>query len=261
MKLGCFGKILDLEAIEKAGFDTAELDFCEIAALPEAAWEKFCVLAERSSLTFEVLSGLLPLNVRIFEDNFDWNGWLLHVRRGCERALRLGTKLVPFGAGKCRSIPAGCRNRRACEEKLEGFVKDICDIFSDYGMTLVIEPLGPANSNYLNRIEEAEAFALRILRDNCKIMCDLRHMVKNQEAFEEILRYGDGILHAHIDYPLGEQRLFPEEHDGYDYRPYIRALKNSGYQGILTIEATHYRNFYAEALRGRLYLEKLVNLA
>jgi len=259
MKLGCFGKISHMEAVERAGFDAIELDFCELVALSEEAWRRFYLLAQKSSLTFEVLSGLLPPDIRIYEECFDALRWLLHIRRGCERAAKLGTRLIPFGAGKSRSIPGGCQNRRACEEKLEGFVGQICDIFSDYGMTLVIEPLGPAYSNYLNTLDEAKDLALRTGRKNCKIMCDLRHMVKSGESFGEILRYKDDILHAHIDYPEGEQRFFPRTHDGYDYMPYLSALGASGYKGILTIEATQYRNFYAEALEGRSCLEKLLN--
>ena len=41
MRLGCFGKIVQIDEIEKAGFDSAELDICELTALSEKEFEEF----------------------------------------------------------------------------------------------------------------------------------------------------------------------------------------------------------------------------
>jgi hypothetical protein len=46
-------------------------------------------------------------------------------------------------------------------------------------------------------------------------------MHKLNEAMDDIIKYKDYILHAHIDYPLGEKRFFPKEGDGFDYKPYL----------------------------------------
>lgn len=258
MRLGCFGKAGQLEAIKRAGFDCAELDICELTAMSNVEFTDFCRKAESSGLGFEVFSGLLPLSVRIFDRDFDEVGWLEHIRSGAARASALGGRMIPFGAGKCRSIPKDCENPDGCVRKLLDFVRNICEILQDYGISLVIEPLGPANSNYLNRIEEACEFAARVNCPNCGIMCDLRHMVKNQEPMSQILRFNKEIRHAHIDYPNGESRLFPRKGDGYDYKPYIHTLRQSGYQGILTVEATVYRSFYMEAEACVRYLWELM---
>lgn len=258
MKLGCFGKTSQLEAIERAGFDSAELDICELIAMSEREFTDFCRKAEASDLTYEVFSGLLPLNVRIFDRDFDETHWLNHIRTGAARASALGGNMIPFGAGKCRSIPKNCENPEQYEKKLLDFVRNICRILHDYEISLVIEPLGPSNSNYLNRIEEACEFAVRVNCPNCGLMCDLRHMVKNRESMSQILKFKSEIRHAHIDYPNGDDRLFPRRGDGYDYKPYIQTLYESGYQGILAVEATAYQDFYEEAKACVRYLRELV---
>lgn len=89
-------------------------------------------------------------------------------------------------------------------------------------------------------------------------MCDLRHMYSLDESVDEIIKYKDYILHAHIDYPKGLQRYFPNKEDGFDYKPYIQALLRSGYKGLLTIEATSYDDFASEACESAEYLSALL---
>lgn len=91
-------------------------------------------------------------------------------------------------------------------------------------------------------------------------MCDLRHMVKNGEDFGEILKFRDVISHAHIDLPLGECRRFPQRGDGYDYSDYLGALGASGYEGILTIEATFWNDFAAEAVSSAEFLRREIHM-
>ena len=51
---------------------------------------------------------------------------------------------------------------------------------------------------------------------------------------------------------------FPAPEDDYDYLPYIKALADSGYQDILTVEATSVReDFFTEAKICLNYLHEL----
>lgn len=260
MKTGCFGKISQIEDISRAGYQCAELDICEIAALSDGDFQRLVRRTEDSGLDYGVFSGLFPAEIRIYEDCFKQDKWLEHVRRSADRIACLGAEIVPFGAGKGRSIPedAGAEEQKKCEEKLLEFIRGICDIFAQYHIRLAIEPLGACYSNYLNLIRDADAFSIRVQRENCRIMCDLRHMVSNQDELEEIRLYAEHIIHAHIDFPLGDKRYFPVAEDGYDYMPYLETLKKAGYDGRLTVEATEYRDFIKEAEAGQKYLESLL---
>lgn len=259
MKLGCFGKLGQIGQIERAGFECAELDICELVGLSDAEFEKFRERAGRSCLSYEVFSGLLPLSLRLYAPSFDEEFWLKHIKTGVRRASLMGARLIPFGAGKCRSIPEGQEERKGeYEKRLMDFIRKVCGIFEEYALTLAVEPLGRKNSNYLNTVEETADFVHRTGCSNCRIMCDLRHMISNGENFGVIGRYAGEIVHAHIDYPKGRRRLFPDPGDGFDYVPYLRALREAGYEGGLTIEATDYVEFEKEAAGGCRYIKELL---
>lgn len=256
MKFGTFGYERQLEQIAKSGFDTAELDISEIVLMDKTGFSQLIKRAERSGMTFDVFSGLFPLSMRIHAADFEESHWLRHAEIAAERARAMGGSMIPFGAGKCRSIPEGCADIPAAKRKVRDFVRKICDIFEKYELTLVIEPLGPANSNYINWIGEAVDFVSALGRDNFHTMCDLRHMVKLGEPFEDIVTYRSEIRHAHIDYPNGELRKFPQNEDDYNYLPYIQALAAADYDGILTIEATSYDDFAEESEKSLYYLKE-----
>ena len=259
IRLGCFGTAAQLFAAERAGFDTIELDFCEIVKMPETEFAEFLRNARESRLTFDVCSGLFPLSLRFYEQDFAESLWLEHVEKGAERMAQLQCRMIPLGAGKCRSMPQDQSKWKRCQEKLLKFVEKICGRLARYGMLLTVEPLGPANTNYLNYIRETAEFIRKLPAQNCRTMCDLRHMVKNREDFGEILKYRDVICHAHIDYPLGDRRRFPQRGDGYDYSGYLNALKAAGYGGILTIEATSWQDFAAEAASSAEFLKQEIH--
>jgi len=89
---------------------------------------------------------------------------------------------------------------------------------------VALEPLGPAYSNYLQTIGQAAAFLETCGANNAGTMCDLRHMVASGDALEDVTRFRERILHTHVDYPLGNRRVFPMRDDGYDYTPYLRRI-------------------------------------
>lgn len=247
MKLGCFAFAQYIPLIRRAGFDSAELDIMEIVGLTRQRFAELKVIAADSGLGFEAFSGFMPLTERIHREDFDMQKWFDHAEAAADRTTQLGARLWPFGAGKCRSIPENCTDIEGAKAKVAQFVRGICERIAPYGLSLAIEPLGPANSNYLNFIGEAVQFANSLGKPNCKVMCDLRHMHKLNENLEDIMTYKGSIIHAHIDYPRGTERLFPKEDDGYDYSPYIETLKASGYKGLLTVEATTYKDFMQDA--------------
>lgn len=257
MRLGCFGFARDIDAIARAGFDSAELDLMEISRMTGPQFRELSARARDSGLGFEAFSGFMPLTERIHDASFSMRKWFDHARRCAERTRELGARLWPMGAGKCRSIPEDCQDVPAAKARVAEFFGGIARVVGAYDIDLAIEPLGPANSNYLQTIGETAAFARALHQPNCRVMCDLRHMLAVNDPLEAIEENIDCILHAHIDYPVGPLRKFPDPGDGCDYRPYLAALKRAGYEGLLTIEATSYEDLAREAAGSAGYLKAL----
>lgn len=257
VRLGCFGGSGNLEAISLAGFDSAELDIMEISRMPKEGFAEFVRRCRNTGLGFEAFSGFMPLTERIHSPDFDMHKWLNHAKLMGERTSQLGARVWPLGAGKCRSIPEEADFAQA-KHKVADFFGGICEAVVAFGITVAVEPLGPANSNYLNRIAQAREFVQELGLANCRIMCDLRHMHSQGEPLAEIMKNATWIVHAHIDCPLSDRRHFPYEGDGFDYQPYIRAVLSSGCSLVLGVEATAYDDFLNEATISATYLRKLI---
>lgn len=260
MKLGCFAGVDKLEAVVQAGFDSIELDIMELSRMTHHEFIDFAKRCEDTNISFDAFSGFMPLTERIHTAEFDTTKWLNHAKRMGERTHILGAKVWPLGAGKCRSIPDG-GDIIAAKRKVADFFGGICESVAEYGITVAIEPLGPANSNFLNTIEEAQEFAAEIQLENCKIMCDLRHMTAVNEPMNEIVKHSQWIVHAHVDYPIGSNRFFPKRIDGFDYQPFINVLVASKCSSVLSIEATSFSDFPSEAVESVKYLLDLLQLA
>ena len=81
------------------------------------------------------------------------------------------------------------------------------EIAGNYDVEVILEPLGPMYSNYINSLPEA----VRIIREvgvpNLFTMADLRHLVWAKEPLTDIVSYSDYIHHIHISgTPLPERQ-------------------------------------------------------
>jgi sugar phosphate isomerase/epimerase len=71
---------------------------------------------------------------------------------------------------------------------------------------------------------------------NMKVLADMYHMGENGEEYSDILFADADLRHCHIARPEG--RKYPLPGDGYDYAPFFAALRQIGYAGRLSIEAS-----------------------
>lgn len=237
MKLGGFGRMADYKKIKKAGFDYAELDIPEIEALSAGEFEAF--VGQVREEAFPVLSGARALPVAdpwFFTDKFRMDEYKNYLENACKRAHILGITKIIIGNGKARWL-----TDEACKQK-EGrfidFMKMFAEIAGKNGLEVILEPLGPKYSNYINTIPEAVEVIKKVDMPNLYTMADLRHLIWSGEALEDISAYTSYIHHIHVDYPLAYPgRPFPRKADDYDYTAFLEELKKSGYRGDMTIEA------------------------
>lgn len=150
-----------------------------------------------------------------------------------QRAGQAGVETIVFGSGGSRRIPEGFDPARARDQLLD-FLSKIVPIAARNRVTLALEHLNRGETNMINRLAQALDIVEAVNHQNLRMLVDVYHLLRENEAPEEILRVGRYIHHCHIAEP--EKRKAPLTMKD-DFRPYFKALKSVGYPGRLCIEA------------------------
>jgi sugar phosphate isomerase/epimerase len=79
---------------------------------------------------------------------------------------------------------------------------------------------------------------------NFQLMVDFYHLASEKEDPAIIIRAGAHIRHLHVANPQG--RVFPRRWDEYDYAPFFATLRQIGYAGRISVEAST-QDFPADA--------------
>ncbi len=258
MKLGGFGFLKDYEKIGAAGYDFAELDVPEIEALEEKEFERLCETVRTGKAPVLIGARLFPIAEPLFfTRDFVPTRLAPYLERACKRTKALGIQKVVLGNGKARSLLTV--EDRKKEEVFLQLLRMTAEIAGASGQELILEPLGPKYSNYINTIPEAVSMIERTGMENIFTMADLRHMYWAEEPFSDLLDNVFYIHHIHIDYPLSyPERKYPDKKDDYDYSAFCNALKKSGYHDTLTVEADIPTDWVAAGQKAREVLESLL---
>ena len=257
IRLGCFGLVLgDEKLIRDAGYKVAEF---HVARIMEPDGALFGEIKKRfidTGLEFDVFDNPTPLPVSICAPEFDLDQWREYILIACERCSQLGCTKYVFGNGKGRSLPAES-DIPAARARLDQFIDMLCDVSVQFGITVMIEPLGKEFSNIFNTLEECITAIKYYGKKNLSSLADLRHLIK-LDIPAEIRKYSEYISHVHIDYPYSAvpDRVFPSIDDDYDYAPFFDVLEEIGYNGIISVEANKYDNYAWEIKDGLSFFEK-----
>lgn len=256
MLLGGFGFLKDYDGIKAAGFDYAELDMPEIEALSDPDFDAFHEHVLETGLPIPTGARILPIKEPLFFTG-DYHAKALepYLKSTCRKSGVLGIQKILFGNGKARWLTDDQSMKK--ESVFIDFLRMLCDIAGENGQEILIEPLGPKYSNYINTLPEAARVISEANMPNLFAMADLRHFVWSEEPFGDMTVYRDILHHVHIDYPLSyPARVYPDVRDDYDYGPFLSQLKD--YSGTLTIEADVPEDWIAA---GRSARELLVRYA
>lgn len=167
---------------------------------------------------------------------------------------RAGMAKIPyivFGSGKARDVPENFSKKQATEQFIS-FCKQIAPLAEKYDVTIVIEPLNRSETNLINSLEEGAAIVEAVGHPNVQLLCDIYHMMREDEPASEIVKYGRYIRHCHI--AERAERSSPGT-KGDDFRPYFSALKEIGYKGCISIEC-RWQDFNNEIKPALTYMQE-----
>lgn len=243
-----------LSAVRACGFDYIELPLSTLAGLPEEEFQK----VERELLAREVpceaCNLFFPGNLRLTGENADMEKIRQYLSLALTRASRLGVKVVVFGSGGARNVPAGFPKEKAWVQLIE-MLRIAGGIGREYGITIAVEPLNRAECNIIHTAAEGFALARLVDDPNVRLLLDIYHLYREEEDFGIALTARDLLAHAHFANPV--RRTYPLAADEYGVA-FFDALKRAGYEGRVSLEAG-YEDFLSDATAALAVMKRLAS--
>ncbi len=144
----------------------------------------------------------------------------------------LGGKIIVVGSPKQRNLLPGVTPQQAWDLATETF-RDSVRRAESRGVTICLEPLAPAETNFINTAEEAIRFAQQFRSPNFKIILDVKAMCAESKPIPQIIRESwPHFAHFHAN----DKNLKGPGFGDVDFTPITAALKEVGYNGYVSVE-------------------------
>jgi len=216
----------------KEGFDFLQLAGDQAGTWSEAEFQKQEAALAGSGIRVAVSAVPLPAEVRVTQRGFNLYVWMGHLKKALQSLAALGCLKLVWSNGRARVLPEEGEQAILKEQALQ-FLFMLCEAAGNYGMQVLVEPLGPRRTNFLNSLKEVQDFLPRVGRQNLRSALSLRELEPMGVSLAELAGYPQLIAHVQLEdpRPASEARVCPRPNDGYDYRPFLEALKATGYSG------------------------------
>lgn len=160
----------------------------------------------------------------------------------CEQ---LGGFVLVLGSPQQRNLLPGVSYEQA-EDFAAEVLSPIMPRCEEAGVTLALEPLGPADGDFMPTAESGIALAKKINSPNCRLHLDVKAMSTESKPIPDIIRDSrDWTAHFHANDP---NLLGPGMGD-VEFPPIIQALRDTEYDGWVSVEVFKYEPTPAEIAR------------
>lgn len=234
MKIGVCGGIGNARTIKKYGYDFVEENFSVISKLSDAEFEDVRARYEDIGIPVYSTNGFFPQGISVYgEDNA--RAAVEYAKRGLLRAAALGVKIVVIGSGAQRKIPASA-DRDGYEREFISLVSKIGAEAKQYGISIALEPLKFAETNFINTVADGARVSIMTGMDNVGTMVDFHHFSQNGERDDGLIFAAGKLIHAHIARP-NDDRLIPTEiSDAPVIEKWAKMLFDINYTGGISLE-------------------------
>ena len=206
------------------------------ASLPPGTRREYRSIMESEGLEFVGLHWLLLapkwLHVTTADTSLRERSWD-YVRRLVDLCADLGPGgVVVFGSAKQRGTTAGI-TRAEAERHLAGSLAKLSPHAARKGITLLLEPVSPDQTDVVTSLDRAAAIVREIAHPAVRTMFDVHNAVAEKEAHGALVeRHFELIRHVHLNELDGR-------HPGagsYDFKPLLEVLRRRGYTGWISME-------------------------
>jgi sugar phosphate isomerase/epimerase len=159
--------------------------------------------------------------------------YLVELAKACRD---LGGDLMVFGSPLQRKIPPGAKREQAVDLAVDTFKRAAAGI-ADAGVSLCLEPLAPAETDFIQTAAEACEILDRIQHPNFVLHLDVKAMSSESPSIPELITtHAARTGHFHAN---DANRRGPGFGD-VDFVPIFRALKETKYTGWVSVEVFDY---------------------
>jgi sugar phosphate isomerase/epimerase len=153
-----------------------------------------------------------------------------------EACHAMGGTIMVFGSPKQRSLLPGVSSDQAYEWAAETF-RAALPAIADCGVTLCMEPLSPAETDFVNTCADAVRLGEMVNHRNFALHLDVKAMSSEPTPVPDLIRtFGKRAGHFHAN----DANLRGPGFGSVDFVPIFRALGEAGYAGWVSVEVFDY---------------------
>lgn len=150
----------------------------------------------------------------------------------------LGGTLMVIGSPKQRNLLPGVTRERALGFAREVFERALPEAERS-GVTMAIEPLTPRETDFINTAADGIELIERINHPRFRLHLDVKAMTGSEkDPLPEVIRRSAKHLHH---FHANDPNLLGPGMGEVDHRPIMKALKEVGYSGYVSVEVFDYR--------------------
>ena len=161
------------------------------------------------------------------------SGYLAELARLCRD---LGGDVMVLGSPQQRNLLPGV-SLEAAHEYAVTTLRAAMPVLEDCGVTLALEPLGPAEGDFLTTAAEGEQLMARVDSPNCRLHLDVKAMSSEALPVADVIRnHAHAMAHFHANDPNQQGPGFGDV----DFVPIFAALQEVNYTGWVSVEVFDY---------------------
>ena len=231
--------VTDLSQVEQAasaGFDFVHPVNDLVTSLAEEHVQQQKRRIRDGGPPFEVCGVPLPADVRVTQKGFNIYVWTEHLNSAVSRMAELGCRKLVWSDGRARVLPVEGATAGSRDQVLQ-FLYLLCAAAAQFDMTVLVEPLGPRRTNFLNSMKETGDFLSQVRVENLSGVISLRELGPIGLSPSELRAFRPLIGHVQMDNPRCYEgaRICPRPGDGCDYLPFVQAMKDMGYSQEISL--------------------------
>jgi sugar phosphate isomerase/epimerase len=148
----------------------------------------------------------------------------------------VGGRNMIIGSPKQRNVLPGQSYEEAWDGAVEAFA-DLAGTAEECGVMLCIEPLAPAETNFVATAAEARRLVDAVGHPQFRMMLDVKAMSADEEPVPDVIRHSAGYFeHFHAN----DANLNGPGFGDTDFRPIVAALRDVGYDGYVSVEVFNF---------------------